>query len=177
MISERKLLWLAWYYRITLLFGIFGLMLSGYVHTFMRPNVLKSYGSITVAFAFGMLFFSSFPEYRLNVRFNQFKKKLTERNGFNGTSQSEISPKNKVRRFRKHTALLMIMFVFVILNILLAVKAYSNDNHPRIFLHMVIITTAFFLFNASLTTYRVDETFNKIEGLIFQYEKDQTLDK
>jgi hypothetical protein len=41
----------------------------------------------------------------------------------------------------------------------------------------VIITTAFFLFNASLTTYRVDETFKKIEGLIFQYEKDQTLDR
>jgi hypothetical protein len=177
MISERKLLWLAWYYRITLLFGIFGLMFSGYVHTFMRPNILKSYGSITVAFAFGMLFFSSFPEHRLNVRFYQFKKKLAERNGFNETTQLEISSKNKVRCFRKYTALFVTMFVFVILNILLAIKANSNDNHPGIFLHMVIITTAFFLFNASLTTYRVDETFKKIEGLIFQYEKDQTLDR
>ena len=72
MISERKLFWLAWYYRITLLFGIFGLLFSGYVHTFVSPNMLKSYGSITVALSFGMVFFSSFPEYRLKIRFNQF---------------------------------------------------------------------------------------------------------
>jgi len=174
MISERKLFWLAWYYRITLLFGILGLLFSGYVHTFVSPNMLKSYGSITVALSFGMLFFSSFPEYRMDIRYNQLKKQLHERIDFDDTLSLEKSSKNRVRRFIKYTALLMIMFVFVIFNILLAAKAYSNNNHPRIFLHMVVIITAFFLFNASLMVYRVDETFKKIEGLISQFKKDQT---
>jgi hypothetical protein len=174
MISERKLFWLAWYYRITLLFGILGLLFSGYVHTFVSPNMLKSYGSITVALSFGMVFFSSFPEYRMDIRYNQLKKELSVRTDFDDTLSSEASSKHGVRRFIKFTTALMIMFVFVIFNILLAAKAYSNNNHPRMFLHMVVIITAFFLFNASLMVYRVDETFKKIEGLISQFRKDQT---
>ena len=174
MISERKLFWLAWYYRIVLLFGILGLLFSGYVHTFVSPNTLKSYGSITVALSFGMLFFSSFPEYRIDIQYNQLKKQLHVRTDFDDTLSSEKSSKNGVRRFIKFTMLLIILFVFVILNILLAAKAYSNNNHPRMFLHMVVIITAFFLYNASLQIYRIDETFKKIESLISQFRKDQT---
>lgn len=174
MISERKLLWLTWYSRITLLIGILGLLFSGYVHTFMSPNMLKSYGSITVALFLGMLFFSTFPVYRMDIRYNQLQKELSVRTDFDDTSTSEASSKNEVRRFRKYTTLLVIMLVFVIFNMLLAVKAHSNNNHPRMFLHMVAIIVASFLFNASLLIYIVDETFKKIEGLISQFRKDQT---
>jgi len=173
MISERKLFWFAWYYRITLLFGILGLLFSGYIHTFVHPNMLKSYGSITVALSLAMLFFSSFPEYRMNIRYNQLKKQLHERIDFDDTLSSEKSSKNGAIRFIKFTTALTIMFVFVILNILLAAKAYSNNNHQRMFLHMVVIITAFFLYNASLQIYMVDETFKKIEGLISQFRKNQ----
>jgi len=174
MISERKHFWIARYYRIVLLFGISGLLFSGYVHTFVSPNALKSYGSITVALSFAMAFFSSFPEYRMDIRFNQLKKRLHERIDFDDTLSSEESSKSGVIRFITFTTLLIIMFVFVILNILLAAKAYSNNNHPRLFLHMFVIITAFFLFNASLMVYRVDETFKKIDRLISQFRKDRT---
>lgn len=173
MISERKHFWLAWYYRITLLFGISGLLFSGYVHTFVSPNILKSYGSITIALSFSMAFFSSFPEYRMDIRFNQLKKLLSERTDFVNTLPSGASSKNEVRRMRKYITLLIVLFVFVIFNILLAAKAYSNNNHPRMFLHMVVIITAFFLCNASFMVYRVDETFKKIDRLIYQFRKDQ----
>jgi len=61
----------------------------------------------------------------------------------------------------------------VIFNILLAAKAHSNNNHPRMFLHMVVIITAFFLYNASMQIYIVDDTFKKIDRLISQFRKDQ----
>ena len=174
MISERKLFWLTWYCRITLLFGILGLLFSGYVHTFVSPNMLKSYGSITVALSLAMLFFSSFPGYRMDIQYNKLKKELSVRTDFDDTLSSEASSKNEVRRLIKYTILLIILFVFVIFNILLAAKAYSNNNHPRMFLHMVVIITASFLYNASLQIYRIEETFKKIEGLIYQFRKDQT---
>lgn len=69
MTSDRKLFWAFWFGRICLLFGISGLLFSGYVHTFVNPDMLKSYGSITVALFAGMLFFSTFPglEYILDL--------------------------------------------------------------------------------------------------------------
>jgi len=41
------------------------------------------------------------------------------------------------------------------------------------FLHMVVIITAFFLYNASMQIYIVDDTFKKIDRLISQFRKDQ----
>jgi len=174
MITERKLLWLTWYGRITLLIGISALLFSGYMYTFVNPNILKSYGSITVALFLCMLFFTTFPGYRMDIRYNQLKKAHSVRTDFDDTSTSEASSKNEVRRMRKYMTLLIVLLVFVVLNILLAAKAHSNNNHPRIFLHMVAIIAASFLFNASIQIYSVDETFKKIERLISQFRKIQT---
>ena len=173
MISERKLFWMLWLWRISLLFGTLGCLFGGYLCTFVNPDILKSYVSITVALSFGMFFFSTFPEYRMNIRFNQLKKQLHERTDFDDTLSSEESSKSGVIRFIKFTTLLIIMFAFVILNILLAVKAHSNNNHPRMFLHMVVIIAAFFVFNAFSLIYLIDETFKKIDRLISQFRKGQ----
>lgn len=87
---------------------------------------------------------------------------------------SEASSKNEVRRFNKYKIVDILLIVFILFNILLAVKAHSNNNHPIMFLHMVVIIVASFVFNAFLLICIVDENFKKIDGLISQLKKDQT---
>ncbi len=168
MAFNKRYLLAFWFMRISLLFGISGLLFSAYVHTFISPNMLKSFGSITFALHFGMFFFATIPGHRMDILYNRLEKKFIEKNEFAGTTPPEASSKNEVRSLRRFMILLILFTVFVILNFLFAVKAYAANNHPRMFIHMCIIVTASFLYNASLLMYKVDQTFKKIEGLIYK---------
>ena len=86
MMSERKAFRLTWFARIVMLFGIFGLLFAGYMSAFVNSDTMQSYAIITVAFFMGMLFFSTFPGYRIDIRLNQIKKRFSENPVFNNTS-------------------------------------------------------------------------------------------
>jgi len=173
MAFDRRYLRAFWFTRISLLIAILGLLSSAYVHTFVSSNTLKSYGSIVVALSLSMLFFATIPGHRLDIRYSQLEKKLSEITGVADTSPTEASSKDEVRSLWRFTITLIIYTVFVLINILFAAAAYSDHNRRWMFTHMVVIVAASFLYDASLLTYRVDQTFTKIEGLISECSKDR----
>jgi hypothetical protein len=165
MVLEKKLLYAVWFMRITLLFGILGCMFAGYVSIFVDSDAMKSYALITVALINSMLFFSTFPGHRIDVRFDQIKRKFSKTIDYDNNSLAGTSMKNGHRQLITFTIASIILVVFIIINFLLAIRAYSNNNHSTAFLHMVVIVVASFVFNSLLLIYKVDKAFKKIERL------------
>ena len=173
MTSDRKLFWAFWFGRICLLFGTLGWLFAAYLCTFVNPDIMDSYTSITTALIGGIFFFSSFPAYRFHTRFNQFKKQLYESPDVNNTLTAGASTRNGVRHFIILIVTLVITSAFVILNFVLGRIAYLNSDNSKLFFHMVVVIATILLFNSIGLIYMVDENFKKIEGLISQYKKDQ----
>lgn len=168
MSLDKKLLNAIWFMRIALLFGILGFLFAGYVSIFVDFDVMKSCALITVALINSMLFFSTFPGHRIDIRFNQIKRKFYESTDSDNALPEGASMKNNVRHFIKFTIALWMLIAFVIINFLLAIRAFSNSNYSTAFLHMVVIIAASFVSNALLLIYKIDETFKKLEKLISQ---------
>jgi hypothetical protein len=166
MVLGKKLIYAIWFARIALLFGVLGCLFSGYVSIFVDSDVMKSCALITGALMNSMLFFSTFPGHRIDVRFDQIKRKFFKTADYDNNSLAGTSMKNGYRQFITFTIALIMLVVFIIINFLLAIRAYSNNNHSAAFLHMVVIVAASFVFNALLLIYKVDVTFNKFEKLI-----------
>jgi hypothetical protein len=175
--SDRKLLWLTWYMRIATLFGTLCFLFAAYLRTFVNPDIMDSYTFITTALIGGILFFSTFPGYRIDIRFNQLKKQISERTDSNNALTAGASKKKDVRPLIKFMTILVITLAFIILNFVLGRIANLNGKNLNLFLHMVVITATVLAFNAFLLIYKVDETFKKLEGSISQYKKDQTSKK
>ena len=162
MLSERKLFWAFWFWRSCLFLGTLGCLVATYLRTFVNPDIIRACAFAITALLSAVFFFSTFPAYRLETRFNHFKKRLPERTDFEDASLSEAASKNEVRRFTECSTVSVMMLVLVTLNVLGAGQAYSHDDYPRMFWHMVVIVAALLLFNASLLMHAVDETFRKI---------------
>ena len=174
MVLGKKLLYAIWFARIALLFGALGCLFAGYVSIFVDYDVMKSYALITGALINSMLFFSTFPGHRMDIRFDQIKGKLSKTVDCDDTLPAGASMKNDVRHLVKLAIVITMLVVFMIINFLLANRAYSHSNYSTVFSHMVIIIVASFVFNALLLIYKIDETFKKLERLISQYRKNQT---
>lgn len=174
MVLGKKLLYAIWFARIALLFGTLGCLFAGYVSIFVDSDVMKSYALITGALINSMLFFSTFPGHRIDIRFNQLERKFSGSTNCNDTLPAGASMKNDVRHLVKLAIAITMLVVFMIINFLLANRAYSHSNYSTVFSHMVIIIVASFVFNAHLLIYKVDETFKKLERLISKCRKNQT---
>ncbi len=165
--SDRKLFWLTWYMRATLLFGIFGLLYGVYVSIFVDPDIVQSYATIMVALLLGILFFSTFPWYRINIRFNKIKKNLLERTDFDKALLTEASKKNDIRSLINSIGFFFSIAVMILGFVLVWMAYYTSDN-LKVFIYTIVIIAASFVFNALSLMYRIDDTFNKLEKLIFQ---------
>lgn len=133
---------------------------------FVDSDIIQSCALITGALINGMFFFSTFPGLRIEIRLNQIKRKFFESTVSDNAIPAEAPMKNGVRHLITFTIALTILTVFITINFLLAIRAYSNNNHSTAFLHMVVIVAASFIFNASLLIYKIDETFKKLERFI-----------
>lgn len=168
MLLDKKFLYAIWFGRLALLFGTLGCLFAGYVSIFVDSDIIQSCALITGALINGMFFFSTFPGLRIEIRFNQIKRKFSESTVSDNALPAEAPVKNNVRHLIAFTIALTILVVFIVINFLLAIRAYSNSNHSTVFLHMIVIIVASFVFNALLLIYKIDETFKKLERLISQ---------
>ena len=161
MLLDKKFLYAIWFSRIALLFGTLGCLFAGYVSIFVDSDIIKSCALITVALINGMFFFSTFPRYRIEIRFNQIKRKFSESTVSDNASPAEAPMKNCVRHLITFTIALTILTVFIITNFLLAIRAYSNNNHAIVFSHIIAIIAASFVSNTLFLIYIIDCTFQK----------------
>ena len=175
MLSDRTLRAL-YVVRISFLFGTLGCLYAGYIYTFANHDVMASYSIITTALINGTLFIYTFPAYRIDFRFNQLQKKLSERIDIDSTLSIGKSTKNDAETTIKLMMIPIVGSIFIIFNFVLGWVTFSNGNNSRLFIHMVIIVASVFLLVSSLLVYKIDIAFRKIEKLISQLNKKQPIE-
>lgn len=175
MNSDRKLVGTFRFGLVCLLSSTLACWSVGYLFVSVNSGIMELRACFTIALINAAFFFSSFAAYRLHIRFNQFKRELSERRGLGDTSPSKELMKGEARRLKKYGIVVTSLVVFAIFNGFLLHKACSSNNHTRVFLHMVAFVVACFAFCASSLIHNVNETFKKIEGLVSQRRKDQDI--
>ena len=176
MTHERKFFCALWLGRITLLLSILFCLFAGYFSIIVDSDIMMSCVFMTVALMQSILFFSTFPMYRMDVRFNQVKKKHYEGTNFVNALPTGAS---MIKDVGDSVKLTVIVFsgVFIIVNLLLAYRAYTNNKNMIVLSHMIVVIAVSFIFNTLLLIYKIDETFNKLDRFISQLKKDSATEK
>jgi hypothetical protein len=122
-------------------------------------------------------YFFDFPAYRIDLRFNELKKKFIERADFDNNLPLGISIKSVYRNSIKSKIILIIGSLFIAFNFILGWITYSNENNSKLFIHMVIIIASYCLLRSSLLMYKIDITFREINRFISLLSKEPTTEE